>query len=54
MKSAFEIGKQHGDGLDPLLVGEVFQPFLANLVDRDTGDPFLLGLQVEFFQFIVG
>jgi hypothetical protein len=54
VKAAFEVAEQHGDSLDPLLIGQVLQPLLTNLVGRNAIGAVCLGLQVEFFQLLVG
>ena len=53
MQPAFEVAEQHCDGLDALLVGEVFQAFFLNFVDGRTLLPLLLGLQIQFLQLVV-
>ena len=37
MQAAFEVGEEHGDGLDALLIGEILQPFFADLIGRRHG-----------------
>ena len=53
VKASFEIREQHGDGLDPLLVGQVLQSLLADCVGRGAFCAIGLGCQVELFQLIV-
>jgi hypothetical protein len=38
-----EVGEAHGDRLDPLLVGQVLGPLLADLVGLAAGEPLALG-----------
>jgi hypothetical protein len=53
VQAAFEVAEQHGDGLDPLLVGQVLQALFANLVGRGAAGAIGLGCQVELFQLLV-
>jgi len=54
VKPALEVGKEHGDSLDPLLIGQILEPFFANFIGSDPVGAIALGLQVERFQFFVG
>jgi len=54
MEAAFQVAEHHGYGLDPLFVGQVFQPLLLNLPDWHTVPALLLRFQIQVFQFIVG
>ncbi len=53
VQAAFEVAEQHGDGLDPLLVGQVLQALFLNLVGGNALPALLLGLQVQLFQLCV-
>ena len=53
VQPAFEVGEQHGDGLDALLVGQVLQPLLADLIGRHPVHAVGLGLQIEFFKLLI-
>ena len=54
MQPAFEIAEQHGDGLDALLVGEIFQALFLDFVGSDAVLALLFGLQIQLFQFVIG
>ncbi len=54
VQTALEVGKQHGDSLDPLFVGQVLQPFFTNFIRRNAVGAVGLGLQVLLFQLIIG
>jgi murein endopeptidase len=53
VEAAFEVGEEHSYGLDPLLVGQVLQPLLANLMGGHAIVSVGLGFQVEFFQLLI-
>jgi len=53
VKAAFEVAEQHSDGLDPLFIGQVFQPLLADLVGRRAVGAVCLGCQVKLFQLLI-
>ncbi len=53
VQPAFKIAEEHGHGLDPLLVGQVFEAVLLHFVRCDAVPALLLRLKVEFFQFVV-
>jgi hypothetical protein len=54
VEPAFEIGEADGDRLQPLLVGQVFDPLLLELVRRDPLHPGLLDLEVQLLELVVG
>ena len=54
MQPAFEIAEEHGDGLDPLFVGQVFEALLLDFADSDAVPALLLRLQIQVFEFVVG
>ena len=53
VQPAFQVAEEHGDGLDPLLIGQVLDPRLANLVRGNAAGAFGLGSQIELFQLLV-
>jgi hypothetical protein len=53
VQAAFQVGEQHGYGLDPLLIGQVLQPLLANLAGRNAIGAVSFGFQVLLFQLLV-
>ena len=53
VQPAFEIAEEHGHGLDPLFVGQVFQALFLDLVGCDAVPALLLRLEIQFFQFVV-
>ncbi len=53
MQPAFKIAEQDRDRLDAFFVGQVFEPFLLDLVDSNALTALLLGVQVHIFQFVV-
>src|SRR5580704_218274 len=50
VQTAFQVAEKNGDGLDAFLVGEILDPFLPDLVLRNTILPLLFSLQVHFFE----
>ena len=54
VQAAFKVTEEHGHGLDPLLVGQVLQPFLANLVQCNAVSAVGFGFQVLGFQLLIG
>ena len=46
--------KQHGDGLDALLVGQVAQAGFLHRAGVLAGEPLGLGLEVQLFELVVG
>src|SRR5579862_5248504 len=53
MEATLEVGEQDSHRLDALFVGQVLEALFADLVGRNAGDTFMLGLQVEFFEFLI-
>ena len=53
VQAAFEVAEEHGHGLDPLLVGQVFQPVFLDLAGGGAVPALLLCLEVEFFEFVI-
>lgn len=53
MEAAFQVGKQNRHRLDALFIPQIFEAFFADFVDGNTVDTFSLGLQIEFFEFLI-
>src|SRR5579871_3685994 len=53
VQTAFKIAEEHGDGLDPFFIGQVFQPLFLDFVHGNAVAALLLRLQVHLFQFVV-
>jgi hypothetical protein len=54
VEAPLEIGKQDRHGLDALLVPQILEALFADLVSGNMVHAFMLGLEVEFFEFLVG
>ena len=54
VQPAFEVGKADRHRLDPLLVGQILHPLLADLVGIGPGRPLGLGLEVHLLEPVVG
>jgi hypothetical protein len=50
VEAAFQVAEQHGDRLDPPLVGQVFQPFLLDDMNGHAVLPLLLRLEVQLLK----
>ena len=53
MQTTFEVGEQHSDGFDPLLVRQVFQSFFSDVTGRCALEAVTLGLQVQRLQLFI-
>jgi len=53
VQAAFEVSKENGYSLDPLFVGQILQPLLANLMSRNAIGAVGFGLQIKLFQFVI-
>ncbi len=53
MQAAFKVGEQYRHSLDLLLVRQILDPFVANLLNRQTVHAVCLGFQVQFFKLLV-
>jgi hypothetical protein len=53
VKATLEVREQHRHRLDPLLVGQVLQPLVADFISRNAIGAVSLGFQVLLFQLTV-
>ena len=53
VQPAFEVGEEHGDGLDTLVVGEPLQTLFLELVDGDALLALFFGLEVQLLKLFV-
>ncbi len=54
VQAAFEVAEHDGDGLDPLIVGQILDALFLQLVRRHAVLPLLLDGQIQFFELAVG
>src|ERR1700723_1851114 len=53
MEPAFQIAEEHCDGLDPFLVGQILDAFLANLINRHAIHAVRFGFQIQRFELFI-
>ena len=54
MQTPLEIGEQHRNRFNPLLIGQILQAFFADFGGRQALEAVALGLQVQRFQLFIG
>jgi len=54
VQPAFEVAEEDRHGFNPFLVAQVLEALSLNLLRGNACEPFLLGAQIQFFQFAVG